>query len=334
MQKFKIGIIGAGSIVETNHLPAIGAIPNATVQWIFDSNTARSQRVSKMYKIPVMQDQSVEKALEQVDICLLAIPYGVRRTYIDLCKNQAKALLVEKPFAFSKSEHEGYCRGFAPWQIAVNFQRRFYHSVSVLQKIIREQVFGQLHSIHIIQGNFTLKGGSGYLSNKSLAGGGVIAESAVHLLDILLLITRATQLKVTSLRSLHREGLDYDTVFETDLVTLSENVSVYGEISTLRNLENGIHFKFENALVSCDLSPNGNILIRENEKLRVNFLLKDEPEFSELSSQATKINESFFIFWSQFLSGIENKRENLSSAFTSELTSAWLEAIYQKMDLS
>ena len=288
--------------------------------------------VSKMYGAPALHDQPIEKALEQVDICLIAIPYGVRKPFIECCKKWHKPLVVEKPFAFSKHEHASYCDGFDEWEIGVNFQRRFYQSVATLKKIMHTNIFGNLQGIKFSQGNFMLKGGSGYLSDTALSGGGVIAESAIHNLDIILFITGALDVSVGKIQSLHVSGLDYDTVFETEMMTAAGKIPVHCEITTLRNLDNGLQLQFENAVINCDLSPGGKIFIRKNEPGILQFSLLDEPGYEQLSLEATKVNEAFLVFWQQFISGLENKTANATSAYHSLLTSAWIEGIYTKMN--
>ena len=331
MDEYKIGIIGAGAIVEGNHLPAIFSLPDATISWIYDKSAGRSAMVSKMYGVPALTERPVEQALEDIDICLLATPYGTRKTYIDPCRKLGKAIVIEKPFAFTKEEHLAHCEGFRPWEIAVNFQRRYYRCVAVLKKIVESRMFGELRSVRFIQGNFTLKGGSGYLSSVELAGGGVIAESASHILDIILSITGATAVRIDKWKSLHLAGLDYDTVFDSLLSTAGGELPVHCEITTLRNLNNGLCLDFGNALLTCDLSPDGKIFVRNRQDNTVEFSLNSESQYEGLSLQATKINHAFLIFWQQFVEGMRQQSSNETSAYSSVLTSSWLGEIYKKM---
>ena len=331
MDKFRIGIIGAGSIVEGNHLPAILSLDGAEATWIYDKNPARMALVSRMYGIRPLEGRLPADALGEVDICLLATPYGVRRPYIDLCREMGKALVVEKPFAFSKEEHMAYCSGFEEWEIAVNFQRRFYRSVGTIRQMISARMFGGLRSARLLQGNFSLKGGSGYLSSVELAGGGVIAESASHSLDILLSVTEAREVCVQQLKSLQLSGLDYDTVFDSEIVGPAGKLPVHCEISTLRNLANGLYLEFDNAMVSCDLSPGGTLFIRDPGNQRILFSLSGESEQEGCPASATAVNKAFLAFWRAFLDGLRQRRGNRTSASSAVLTSAWLEEIYKKI---
>ncbi|MBS1659719.1 MAG: Gfo/Idh/MocA family oxidoreductase [Bacteroidetes bacterium] len=340
MEKLKIGIIGAGAIVETTHLPAILSLPETGVAWVYDKNETRSSMLSSMYGIPALTGASPDKALKDVDVCLLATPYGVRKPYIDRCRELGKALVIEKPFAFSEQEHKAYCQGFKEWAIAVNFQRRFYRSVAILNGIMQTRPFGRLRSLRFVQGNFTLKGGSGFISNVGLAGGGVIAESASHILDIMLFITGASKVRVTQKKCLHVAGLDYDTEFDSEFTTPDGLIPVSCAISTLRNLDNGLYLDFENALVSCDVSPDGAVFVRDRQSGRVELELQGEalagnvasqPPAGSAGLQARRINEAFFIFWQQFAEGMLKQKPNATSAYSCLLTSAWLEGVYSTL---
>src|SRR5689334_13587240 len=111
MKDYRIGIIGAGSIVESNHLPAIAALSQAACAWIYDKSMSRSALVSRMYGVAALEEGAFDRAIGDVDICLLAVPYGTRKPYIDLCRRHGKAIVIEKPFAFSKEEHLATCEG-------------------------------------------------------------------------------------------------------------------------------------------------------------------------------------------------------------------------------
>jgi len=331
MNSLRIGIIGAGAIVESNHLPALSAVTGVTVAWIYDKNPARAQLLSRMYSIPDRQLSSTEEGMKEVDACLLATPYGVRKPYIEQCRSSGKGLIVEKPFAFSVNEHRDICKGFSEWEIAVNFQRRYYGSVAALAKIIRSRIFGVLRSIRFRQGYFTLKGGAGYLSNAQLAGGGVIAESASHILDIILYITGADKVIMKRSGSLFKSGIDFDTLFESELTVGERTIDVQCEISTLRNLDNGLVLEFEQASVSCDLSPDAKIYLRKNNNSPIEFTLGSEPVSGEFSIAAQKVNQAFLIFWQQYALAYQQQQPNATSACGSLLTSAWLEEIYKKI---
>jgi predicted dehydrogenase len=320
---YRIGIIGAGNIVESNHLPVLKNIKDIKVVWIYDQNRERSSMMRAMYGVGIIEESDLEKSLEEIDICLLATPYGTRKKFIELVASKGKALYVEKPFALTIQEHQYYQSLYAETKLAVGFQRRYYRIVTTLKSIIRSEIFGTLKRIKFTQGYFMLKGGSGYLSNASLAGGGVIAESGIHALDQLLVITEASAVRLINLKSLSKEGIDYDTIFSSEIETLKGRVIVDCEVSTLRNLENGLELHFENAVAKCNLSHEAVVLMvgKDGATFKLTDILA--------SNNVGSITESFYVFWTKFIEAISTDKINLTVGNSSLITTSWIEQIYK-----
>ena len=331
-KKYKVGIIGAGAIVESSHVPVLKILPDLVVEWVFDRDIKRSELVSAMFNVPVLDSGNIAAAIAGIDICLITIPYGARRQYIDYCVSEKKALYVEKPFAVSKKEHQDWCDLFAPGQLAIGFQRRYYRVTALLKKIVDEAPFGKLKAIRFNQGYFALKGSKEFLSNAALSGGGVIIESAIHTLDLLLLITGATSVEVQAVESLQKNGIDYDTVFHSVLSCKNNSVDVHIEVSALRNLDNGVHFIFEHASVSCGMSPDEKIKIFDVNGRPINLALGLTDIPGTRAEYARSISASFYHFWSDFLYAVDTKTPNNTSAVNSLLTTGWIEQVYTKIN--
>ncbi len=61
-KQYKIGVIGAGKIVENNHLPVLKNINNINVEWVYDTNSVRSKLLTSMYGVPSVSGADWEKA--------------------------------------------------------------------------------------------------------------------------------------------------------------------------------------------------------------------------------------------------------------------------------
>lgn len=311
--------------MENSHLPVLNRIDEVSVSWIYDRNVERSRLLSRMYRIPFILEASLEKRLGEIDVCLITIPYGARKRHIELCASYNIGIYVEKPFATSVNEHNYYCALFPSYKLAVGFQRRYYSSLAKLSTIISSQLFGKLNQIEFKQGNFSLKGGGGYLSNVDLAGGGVIIESAIHILDQLLIATNSSEVHVNTVKSILKEGIDYDSIFSSEFNTPLGNVVVNCEVSTLRNLENGIELIFDNARIKCQLSPITKFNVRSNYNSDLSFYL----EQLEIPDTADSIISSFSVFWQKYLCALREKDGNLTQGKSSLLTTSWIEQIYK-----
>lgn len=321
MMNISIGIIGCGKIVESNHIPALLNIPGVVIGWVFDKSKSRSSLISEMYGLIAISEQDLEPKISEVDICLLAVPYGVRSSYIRMCAEMNKAIYVEKPFAVTPGEHKEYCDLFPGHKLAVGFQRRYYKTVQDLKDIIQQGIFGKLHSIEFRQGYFQLKGGSGFISNAAMSGGGVIIESAIHTLDQILLFTEASQVDVLELKTISKNGIDYDTVFSGNISSASGEVKYNCHISSLRNLDNGVSLTFENAVVELMPSPASVLNVKGPAET---FSL----EYKNDKNKAESVNHSFVLFWMDFINAYKTGKPNQTSGVSSLLTSEWIGRIY------
>src|ERR1035437_2035058 len=321
--KYKVGIIGAGAIVELSHLPVLKNLDEIEIIWQYDKNAERSEVISKMFRVSSIKEEELEDAIKRIDICLLTVPYGVRKTFIEKCAEHGKSLYVEKPFATKAEEHNYYCNLFPSHKLAIGFKRRYSAIVPFLQQLIQSRVFGSLINSRFNQGYFTLKGGNKFFSEVNLSGGGVIIESAIHALDQILLITSAKQVVVKDIKVLHKNLLDFDSVFSSVVYTDNEEISITCEISNLRNLENGLELHFENAAVKCQLTPHSTIKVLSKNNEAVVYLpnLIDHPG-------ANSISQSFYIFWREFINALNLKNTNLTSGNSSILTTSWIDQLY------
>ncbi len=328
-KQYKIGIIGAGKIVENSHLPVLKNLGNVSVEWIYDTNANRTSLLSSMYDVQPVVDNKWEEAISKIDICVITIPYGVRIEYLKAAARLKKSVYVEKPFALSVKEHVEVSSMFKSHEIAIGFQRRCYKIADDLKQLIASGIFGSLKRIEYNQGYFTLKGGQGYLSDVKLSGGGVIIESAIHAFDQILNFTQSTNVEVEKVKYLQKNGIDYDSSVQSCLTTPFGKISVASQVSTLRNLNNGLGLSFDNATVKCKLSADAIISVYSHDDRQQIFTTEKD---CNIFSYPKSINGSFFIFWKNFIKALDEKAQNLTSANSSLLTTEWMEKIYARIN--
>ncbi len=326
---YKVGIIGVGSIVELSHLPVLKNIDDIEISWQYDKSFTRSTLVSKMFQVSALRENDLENAIQEIDICLLTIPYGTRQTFIEKCADYNKSIYVEKPFAIKVEEHEYYCKLFPSYSVAIGLQRRYYKIVSFLQHIIKGKFFGRLKQIYFTEGYFILKGGNKFTTGANLSGGRVILESAIHSLDQLLLITSANNVAVKDVKSIHKSLIDYDSLFNSVLTTTDGEVPITCEISSIRNLSNGLELHFENAILKCQLTVDPMVRIFSNDN-EVVLNISDLEKYAG----AETISHSYYLCWKEFINALNNQESNLTSCNSSVLTTSWIHQIYNKMEIN
>ena len=323
----KIGIIGAGAIVELAHLPVLKTLKNVDVKWICDINVDNCVLLSSMYDVKVIDINLLDSALKDIDICLLTIPYGARPTYIEKISNNNCALYIEKPFAIDSEEHLSIMKRFSPNKLAVGYQRRYFQIVDELKHIIEDNIYGSLKKISLFEGNFHIKGNKSYLSNYKMAGGGIIIESAIHALDQILLILEAENVLVENVRSLAKNKIDYDSTIKGQIQGKNNAIAYELFISNLRNFNNGLYMEFENCTLKCDLSVESTIAIKSKNSNRWYTIAP----VGDRSNYPSSINESFKYIWEDFIAALDSGQSNRSSASGSILTTSWIEQIYRNV---
>ncbi len=322
----RVGVIGAGQIVENAHLPVLLNLPGVEVRWIADMSPKRTALLSKMYRLPVRDLGALDAMLDDVDVCLIATPVGVRAPYLDACARKEKGVLTEKPFALSATAHQALCDRFPPHALGVCFQRRFYASLSAIQTVVKRRLFGKLESISFGIGGLDLKSGgpTRYLGDPKLSGGGVVMDLGVHVLDQVLVATEASAVDVQTVRSIAMDGIDYEAIVDATLETEHGPVPVHGEMTRLRPLGSGFVFTFENATIRFSVGPEATL----------SAVARDGgPSFHVDSPEggATTAAQAFFALWTRFIDGLERSVETPVSATTSIVTARWVDGIYAKM---
>ena len=327
----KIGIVGAGKIVEDAHLPVLRTLPDVSIAWISDQRAERRDLLSEMYRIPTITPEGALQQIQDVDVCLIAIPFGARRDYLERCIECDKAIYIEKPFARSEGEHAALMARLPVHKIAVGFQRREYHCAQTLHRIIDSGMFGELQSIQLTEANFTLScgGAQSFRTSASDAGGGITIESSIHSLDLIQYVTSAIDVKTHQVKAIVRDGIDYQVQCETRLrLPGNRDIPVSVFISRLKSLPDVFHFHFEHATVALPGKPQLPLLIKtRSTEAGWHTIVPDE----FVPAAAYNINAAFVLFWERFLRGLEYAQPNLTSASTSVLTSRWVEQIYHSI---
>src|SRR5689334_22132318 len=103
-QPVRLGILGAGAVVESYHLPVLRHLKDIKIQWISDQNLDRASKLAETFGIPHAA-KSIEDC-PNVDMVLVAIPVGVRHIYLETIFARRWHAFCEKPFASTLTEHQ------------------------------------------------------------------------------------------------------------------------------------------------------------------------------------------------------------------------------------
>ena len=185
----RLGIIGAGAITETAHLPAAFACADVEVTALVDASEARLTYMRDQYALACPTFTDYRACMPLVDAVVLALPNALHASIGSAFLEQGIHVLCEKPLAVTEEECRQLCaaaeRGGAV--LAVGFVTRFFPSTMLVKRLIDERFLGTLESFDY---EFGTAGGwaplSGYNLSRAAAGGGVLVISGSHFVDRML----------------------------------------------------------------------------------------------------------------------------------------------------
>lgn len=233
-QELKIGIIGCGAATEKLHLPALEKL-KLTPALLVDPNLQRVQALGAKFKVPRVA-QTYDATSGEINAAIVAAPHHLHaRVSSDLLR-QGVHVLVEKPLATTEagclqvveSAHAGGA------VLAVGLMRRFLHRLQWVRAALDAGLVGEVESFDIREGAvYGWPVASSFFFKKETAGGGVLADTGAHTLD--LVVWWFGQPVSLEYRDDNYGGVEADCTLS---LTFANGLKGFVELSRTRNLRN------------------------------------------------------------------------------------------------
>lgn len=186
--KLRLVFLGCGEITRTQHLPAALSHSQVEIAALVDGKVEIASALARDFLLRCACTPEIGPVLEGADAVINALPNALHaRTTLEILQN-GKHVLCEKPLATTASEARA-CADMARKNnvvLAVGMNRRFDPCHEVLHCLLREKQLGTVSSYDWqYGGEFEWKSASGFYFSRELAGGGVLMDFGVHLLDSL-----------------------------------------------------------------------------------------------------------------------------------------------------
>ena len=185
MDKIRVGIIGAGNIAQSAHLPAYAKRDDVEVAALADWNLERAQDAAKKFGVPHAYT-TVEELLEHEDVDYIDICVW-NRSHCDVALAAAKAgkaILCEKPMA-DTLEHalimkDAIEKAGVPFMLAV--PTRYGEEAQLLAQMVEKGKLGEIY--YAKTANVRRRGTPiGWFTDSSKSGGGPVIDIGVHCID-------------------------------------------------------------------------------------------------------------------------------------------------------
>jgi len=325
MTPVRVGLLGAGNVVESLHLPVLCGLNGVTITWICDKDTARARALASTYEIPHAVE-SLDDCFD-VDIVLVAIPVGARRSALDKILARGWHAFCEKPFAPTLRDHEWIVAEARRRQVrlGVGLVRRHYASVKMAREVLGSGVLGPLKMILGGEGarvRHTGRGGDWYQARAQASGGGVLFEAGPHLVDQMFTICRAEGYQIDRCRQKVLNGIEFETSVRGTLSVDGGGPVPFGiVVSQLNDVYNGIVVRGQNGELRLGAAPHGAIEIYGRDGRLAGRL-------GSVASEAQAFSAAVRAEWREFIDACARSVE-LCDRDTGLLTTAFIEACYR-----
>lgn len=324
----RIGVIGTGVIARTIHLPVLTSMPGVQVAFVADADDARAAATAAAFGVPHAPVATVPDVAGACDAVLLAIPVGVRASYLAVLAKLGVAVLVEKPFARNVQEHDGIVAQFPAHRIACGFMRRTYASTQLVRQILREGWLGQPGRIRISEGGRTTKTGAdkSYFDDPAAGGGGILLELGCHALDLVLHLTGAVDHEIVS-QDMLLDG-HADRKAEAKVLLYPEAgrrgapIELDYVFSWLDAQQNDVEIEFPDARLRFGNSPGAPVRLSGRDPRSAGV------ELVPAAGGATTSNQAFYLEWRWLLEGLATGVPSPVAAATCRRVTALVADLY------
>ncbi|MFY9820747.1 MAG: Gfo/Idh/MocA family oxidoreductase [Thermoanaerobaculia bacterium] len=264
-RKLRLAVVGCGAVAAIHHLPALSLCRGAEATVLVDADPGRARDLAARFGVPETATD-VRSLPGRVDAAIVAVPNSLHAPVsIDLLR-QGVHVLVEKPMALSVGECDAMIAAAEAGRsvLAVGLEFRFFDSSLFVRNLLRDGLLGKIQRFEMHQGVIPRwPFATDFMLRKELAGGGVLADFGVHVLDLLLWwLGDWTDVEY---RDDAQGGIESDCEL---LLAFHSGITGTVELSRTRNLANTCLFEGERASLEVgiwDPDPSVRLLLADRE---------------------------------------------------------------------
>ncbi len=184
----EFAILGAGSVVEARHLPALRAIGGRAAA-IFDPVAATAEKLARTFDIPRVASSAEEAIADsRVGAVLVASPNAFHREQTECALEAGRHVLCEKPIALSLADAQSMARTAqrVGRLLQVGFHHRFSAEHLCVKRLLEAGILGDVraYSGTVSEPFEVIPGGSrNYRLKPSQGGGLTLIDVGQHRID-------------------------------------------------------------------------------------------------------------------------------------------------------
>ena len=190
MKKFRVGVIGGGSIARVGHVPGYAAEPDYELVAIADPNPDSLAKMRENFSFTrEYADYREMLKQEQLDLVSICLPNKFHADAAIAAMAAGADIILEKPVALTEAEGAAIAAASRQYQkqIAVCFSYRFSALVQAAKAAVEAGEIGNLYMIRVRfahQGPIPGWATTDWFYDPELAGGGAVLDMGIHAIDL------------------------------------------------------------------------------------------------------------------------------------------------------
>ena len=190
MDTVRWGIIGCGNVCEVKNGPGLYKADHSELVAVMRRDAAAAEDYAKRHNVGRWYTDA-QKLIddEEVDAVFVATPPSTHCEFALAVAEAGKPCVVEKPMACTAEDCERMVNAFKAKGIPlfVQYYRRALPRFLKVRELLRDEVIGQLTSVHIVHygGLATGEKAHGWRYDPKIAGAGTFYDLASHGMDVL-----------------------------------------------------------------------------------------------------------------------------------------------------
>jgi len=183
----QVAIVGCGGVAQIVHLPVLHTMRNVEVVALCDIDTRKASILANRFSISHIYDDIVAMLdSHELDLVLILTPNNMHLPMSLIALEKGVNVFLERPAARTTAEAERIAAAAAKFNrhVMVGMHSRFRPDIKAIRKVVAQKTLGEIFFIRAewMQAKFeVLK--QPWLLSKRIAGGGVLMDLGVQLLD-------------------------------------------------------------------------------------------------------------------------------------------------------
>jgi predicted dehydrogenase len=188
MRRLRLAVIGCGAVTEHLHLPAISMSTDVEVAALVDPQLDRARQLASRYSVAEVV-AAHDQLGQEIDAALVTVPNHLHAPIAVALLERGLHVLIEKPMASGVPECTQMIDAAERNHrvLAVAMVRRLYPSSVYVKNLLATGAIGEVERLELSEGSpYNWPLASDFAFRREKAGGGVLIDTGVHALDLLM----------------------------------------------------------------------------------------------------------------------------------------------------